>query len=167
MIQRKIHIPLKIALLSSFVLLVAVWSTLRRIGSAESSPESPWLTIPESSLIERAETEGKRILFLVEPSFCSDCESIRKKFESSATIQDRFLFTRIEETTQKERYEAVLLDDRLSEKIPLLSAGKGFWGIRNASDEILFLSQGVFGETEERLLLESAQNKKSDSGSVR
>ncbi|MDV6236328.1 hypothetical protein CH379_011895 [Leptospira ellisii] len=161
MIQRKIHISLKIVLLSSVALFLVFWLILRWNRFRGPEPESPWLEIPESALIERAEKDGKRILFLVEPISCSDCESIRKKFESAPRIAELYLFSRIGETQAKERYESILLDDRFSEKVPLLAEGKGFWGIRNGSDEILYLSQGIFGEAEERILLESAsaQNK--------
>lgn len=100
------------------------------------------------------------ILFLIEPESCFDCKEIRTAFESFQRLQNFYKFDSIDAKTDQSRYEAISVDDRYAEELGVLSEGKAVWGVRNVSDEILFLKKGVPELREESILIELAEKNR-------
>ncbi|MCG6195236.1 hypothetical protein LFX25_18515 [Leptospira sp. FAT2] len=163
MIQRKIQLHWKNVSLFFFALIGFSWLGYALWSLLQSVPHDPWKQATPVSARQRAEKEGKSILFLIEPQACIDCIEIRKALEGFADIQSSYVLDAIQEGSDPSRYEAVLIDDRYSDEIRALSDRRGLWGVTNGSDEILFLKTGVPGLEEESILLKLAEKNRFPS----
>ncbi|PJZ52932.1 hypothetical protein CH380_12790 [Leptospira adleri] len=157
MIQKKIQLSWKNVSLFSFCLIGISWLGFSLWNYLNNTKDDPWKRSADSPARVIAEKQGKMILFLIEPKDCFDCKEIRIILEDLPELKNRFIFDSIGEKEDPSRFEAISLDDRYSDELEALSQGAGIWGLKNVSDEILFLKKGVPGIKEGTILLELAQ----------
>ncbi|AOP36582.1 hypothetical protein A0128_21520 [Leptospira tipperaryensis] len=158
--KRKIQTSWKAIGATTLGLVAASWLGFYLWTKFSTTTVDLWKQASDSSVRQRAEKEGKLVLFLIEPKSCLDCESVRRTFESFQARSHSYILYAIQEKESNGRYEAILLDDRFEEFIPSLSEGKAVWGILNSSDEILAVQAGLPGEKEESILLNLAEKNR-------
>ncbi|EQA55554.1 hypothetical protein LEP1GSC052_0122 [Leptospira kmetyi serovar Malaysia str. Bejo-Iso9] len=154
MIQKKIQLSWKNVSLFSLSLIGTSWLGFSVWSYLNNTKSDPWKRSADSPARVLAEKQGKMILFLIEPQACFDCKEIRIILEDLPELKDKFVFDSIGEKEDPSRYEAISLDDRYSDELEALSQGRGVWGVKNVSEEILFLKKGVPGTKEGTILLE-------------
>ncbi|TGK20098.1 hypothetical protein EHO61_06225 [Leptospira fluminis] len=92
----------------------------------------------KEAVFARAEKKGsKGVLFLVEPRNCRSCLKMSDQLKSFEAQGWEFLLI----LPDSSEYERLLADDRFSEKLPSLSAGKPVWGAWNLGEELLYLGE--------------------------
>ncbi|PJZ55428.1 hypothetical protein [Leptospira barantonii] len=160
MIKRKIQLSWKNVSLFSLSLIGTSWLGFSVWNYWNNAKSDPWKRSADSPARLLAEKNGKLILFLIEPETCFDCKEIRIVLEDLPELKNRFVFDSIGEKEDPTRYEAISLDDRYSEELEALANGRGAWGVKNVSDEILFLKKGVPGIKEGTILLELAEKNR-------
>ncbi|TGK09021.1 hypothetical protein EHO60_13455 [Leptospira fletcheri] len=90
----------------------------------------------KEAVFARAEKKGsKGVLFLVEPRNCGSCATIQEQLKSLEAQGWEFLPI----LPDSSDYERILADDRFSEKLSSLSAGKPVWGAWNLGEELVYL----------------------------